>query len=217
MTEIEIGAVNADDTGIHFIQTNNFVEKVLGDLKASKQLGFCLESCGLSSACCASEAVGAPWHFALPKIDGVQIFGQDDLLGFLIYSEYGLKHIPYTRRGIIETEVIDNIAWGLAQASAATPTIRVASSRDELLPRLDVALSRKSACVICYRTNYDNKHHYITVVKKNLTKSLYYAYDPWPENKHCKHGGILEPYTPDFIKTRARMAFMEVSYKARKL
>lgn len=207
---MKYGAKNAEDTRIRFDQTNNIIEHVLADLKAAGEIKFWLESCNVEASACAVEAIGAKWKHEIPKTsDGSAMFGQGDLLFFLLFSSFGQRRAPIIRKGVMENEISANLSWAIKENSNAKSNL-VTSGPSRICEDLRASLRRGAACVISYLTDY-RSGHYITVVQYDEEKKVFRCYDSWSDNKHCARGGILEEYDDEFFKVRARETFIEVS------
>jgi len=210
------GTINANMGIIHYDQTNNIFEQFLHDLKTSGQTKFFLETCNMSAAACAAEAVGARWKYQTPiGPDGRELYGQDDFMAFFLYSMYGQKKAPIVKDGICENEVKENIAWVLTEcASVVTETI-TASDGNDLIKQLDAALFKGKAVVLSYLTDY-NSGHFITLVERNPSAKTFTIHDSWKGNNLCKKDGDREVYPDSFFISRCvgdRLRFITVCRK----
>jgi len=210
------GTVNADSDSIHYDQTNNIFERFLHDLKTSGQTKFFLETCNMNAAGCAAEAVGGKWKYVLPLgPDGKELFGQDDLMAFYLYSTYGQKRAPIVVDGLCENEVKENIAWVLQECSNVRTEIVTALNGSDMIQKMDDALLLGKAIVLSYFTDY-NSGHFITLVKRDSVLHTFTAHDPWPSNNLCRNGGVREVYPDSFFITRCtgdRLKFVTVCRK----
>lgn len=194
-----------NDTSIRYDQTKRTIEKFLADLKYSKQTDFWLESCNVCSSCCAVESVDGNWKLELPRINNRAFMSQADLLFNYIYSNSSVD-------GICKNEVIENLSAGINALSDVESTVCYVKNSNELLKEIKRSLKEGKAVVLSYKTDY-NSYHYICIVAYDTTKDLFYCYDSWADNKHCKNGGKLETYKSSFFKSRAKLRFMEVYRK----
>lgn len=196
-----------NNTSIRYDQTKRIIEKFLADLKASKQTNFWLESCNVCASCCAVESVNGTWKLELPKINGRTFMSQADLLFNYIYSLDFVK-----ADGICDNEVLEYLAIGIENLSDVKTHIYYSKNANDLIKDVKNCLSEEKGIVLSYKTDY-NSYHYINLVAYDSDKDLFYCYDSWSNNKHCKNGGKLETYKSSFLKKRAKLRYMEVEKK----
>lgn len=198
------GTVNWKDTSIRYDQSKRTIEKFLADLKSSNQTDFWLESCNVCSACCAVESVGGKWKLDLPRINSKPFMSYADLLFNYIYSLDTIKN-----DGICDNEVMENLAVGVQSISDVKAEVHYVKDSKTLLNEIKNSLKEKKSIVLSYKTDY-NSYHYINIVAYDTTSDLFYCYDSWTNNKHCKNGGKLETYKSSFFEKRAKLRYMEI-------
>ena len=199
------------NTSIRYDQTKRIIEKFLADLKESKQTNFWLESCNVCASCCAVESVNGTWKLELPRINGRAFMSQADLLFNYIYSLDFVK-----ADGICDNEVMEHLSIGIQNISDVKADVFYVDSSTELIKNIKDSLKNSKSIVLSYKTDYES-YHYINIVAYDTVKDLFYCYDSWANNKHCKNGGKLETYNSTFFKKRARLRYMEVYKKCQNI
>lgn len=204
--------INADDVSIRYDQTTKIIERFLFDMKSAGASTFWLESCNVCSCAVGVEAVGAKWIAELPKIDGESILSQADILFDFCYSTYGLSLLKNVIDGFYKNENIDNLVVAINKCSTAKAEKRTFATVDLFVAGMADALSRRSAVVFSYLTDYGTGH-YNCAVKHDPDTKMFTTYDSWAANKHCKNGGVKEQMSEAFIKARCknRIRFIEIS------
>lgn len=194
---------NWNDTSIRYDQTKRIIEKFLADLKKSNQINFWLESCNVCASCCAVESVGGTWKLDLPRVNNRAFMSQADLLFNYIYSNVSVAD------GVCDNEVMEYLSYGIKALSDIKSDVYYTKDNNELITEIKKSLKDNKSIVLSYKTDY-NSYHYIDIVAYDTVKDLFYCYDSWADNKHCKNGGKLETYKSSFIKSRAKLRYMEV-------
>lgn len=199
-----IGAVNWHDRSIRYDQENNIIETYLTKLKNNGQSTFRLESCGVEATACAIEAVGGTW-----KVHKESWEGYGDRMFDYLNSSKNAKKIPIDDLNIPNNEFIENLAHVGRLFSDCTINVEHYDTPMGIDFSMRSMLKTGSAIVLSYQTDYGSGH-YITVVAWDQIKNIFYAYDPWAGNKHCRNGGSLEEYPIQFFTRRSRPRLMEV-------
>lgn len=195
-------------TDIWYNQKTKIIELFLEDLKAQGSATFCLQSCNVSASCCAIEAVGGKFKTKSPEFSGKSFMSQADIMFSFLYSKIGRDLMPIKPKvGIVESELMDNLTFAINSLSNVKAESKYFSSKLQTVENMKSELNSGCALVLSYLTDY-NSGHYITVV--NWDGKHFYAYDSWPDNKHCSNRGILEKYEPSFFINRVRERFIKV-------
>lgn len=203
-----MGAKYWNKTSIRYEQTTKIIELFLQDLKEQKNSTFWLQSCNVCSSCCSIEAVGGQFRVKSPILGSVEFMSQADIMFAFIYSKFGRDRLPIKPVvGVVESELIDNLTFAINSLSTCKATSRYFKTSTETVEAMKESLNKGCAITISYLTDY-NSGHYISVV--NWDGEKFYAYDSWANNMHCKKGGVLEEYKPEFFIKRARPRYIEV-------
>ena len=200
-------AKNYKDTSIRYNQENRTIEKFLKDLRASKQIGFSLESCNVCSTACGIEAIGGTFNF--PKID---FMSAADIMFNYIYSFPKGLPVMDGPNGLCENECIENLAFAVKSISNCDAECYYNGDNKKLVDAMIEALKDNVAIVASYADS-TTTGHYLCFVNYDSSKKVFNYYDSWKGNSRNKNGGCLEEFSYDDLIGCIKHRYMVIHLK----